>query len=191
VNPFPNAVRALTVYRSDLIEAGQSRDAGGVRVHFIGSLDRTAEQPIWKRLGSGLDRPAYALATWHGALYVGGEFVTAGSKASVHLASWEPPGAVSEPPPASTQLGVHAKPGASVQVRYQIARAEGHVRVVISDVRGRRVATLYDGPATIGDHLATWNRRDERGVLVARGVFFVRLETSDRTLSRKIVLVRD
>jgi flagellar hook assembly protein FlgD len=66
----------------------------------------------------------------------------------------------------------------------------GDVRILVFDVEGRLVRHLQE-PAyrTAGRHTARWDGRDDQGRRVATGVYFYRLQTGDRTLSRKLVVV--
>lgn len=78
--------------------------------------------------------------------------------------------------------------GAAVEIRYGIGRSGIPVRLELLDVQGRRIRSLVDGPHAAGLFTARWDRRDGRGVAVARGVYLVRLAAGDRELARKIVL---
>jgi len=70
---------------------------------------------------------------------------------------------------------------ATSRIQYTVART-GHMRIEVVDVAGRVVSTLVDGVEAAGRHEAAW-----RGERMPAGVFFVRLTTPDRTVSRKIV----
>lgn len=52
---------------------------------------------------------------------------------------------------------------------------EPEVRLTVYDSAGRTVRVLFDGFASPGRHAATWDGRDERGVLVSAGVYHLRL----------------
>ncbi|UCH83657.1 MAG: T9SS type A sorting domain-containing protein, partial [Candidatus Latescibacterota bacterium] len=64
------------------------------------------------------------------------------------------------------------------------------VRLVVYDVKGRHIATLIDERLPAGQRRVAWNGRDSRGNPVSSGVYFYRLKTEDKTLSRKMVLLR-
>ena len=49
---------------------------------------------------------------------------------------------------------------------------------------------LANGPLRAGLHRQLWTGRDESGVRVTSGVYFVRLVTPEGAASRKIVLLR-
>jgi len=66
-----------------------------------------------------------------------------------------------------------------------------HARVVIYNLLGREVLTLYNGEASTGRYELTWQGVDARGITVASGVYFVRLSTSaGHQMTRKMLLVR-
>ena len=66
----------------------------------------------------------------------------------------------------------------------------GHVDLRIYDVIGRLVQTLVEGDKSPGPHTASWDGRNADGLLVASGVYVVRLESGGRILKRKIALLR-
>ncbi|MBZ0266754.1 T9SS type A sorting domain-containing protein, partial [bacterium] len=78
------------------------------------------------------------------------------------------------------------------RVRFGIpARNPGDVRVVIYDVSGRRVAVVAQlHRPDPGWREVAWAYRDGSGASVASGVYFLRLESPDRFLTRKIVVLR-
>ncbi len=72
-------------------------------------------------------------------------------------------------------------------VRFQLeVPVNGRGILKIYDLRGRRVQTLPYGP---GQHLALWDGRDQDGVRVAAGIYYLRLEGSGPVLTRKVVLI--
>lgn len=74
---------------------------------------------------------------------------------------------------------------------YDLA-APGRVRLEVYDVAGHRVRSLLDAetPAGFG-HTVTWNARDDAGRRVSSGVYLARLQTGDRAVaSRRLVLLQ-
>jgi flagellar hook assembly protein FlgD len=57
-------------------------------------------------------------------------------------------------------------------------------------VAGRCVRTLHDGEMQTGEHLLTWDARDNYGRNVAAGVYFGHASTPSGSTSKKIVIVR-
>jgi hypothetical protein len=72
---------------------------------------------------------------------------------------------------------------------FSMSRA-GEVDLAVYSVDGRRVRTLAKGQREAGMHTMQWNGDDENGRPAGAGVYFVRLQTPDRELRRKMVLVR-
>jgi streptogramin lyase len=65
--------------------------------------------------------------------------------------------------------------------------SETSVRVTVSDVQGRLVATLLDGIQPAGRTFVTWNAR-AGGRALPGGVYFVRMQAGGRELVRRVVL---
>ena len=65
------------------------------------------------------------------------------------------------------------------------------VDLAVFDVAGRRVRSiLEDVPFPAGDHVAGWDGRNDRGVPVPRGIYFLRLATAEGTATRRMVVAR-
>ncbi len=61
----------------------------------------------------------------------------------------------------------------------------------IYDESGRLVRTLLEGDyLASGDHVITWDGRDDRGAEMSSGVYLYRLESRGVTLSRSMILLR-
>ncbi|MBU1702041.1 MAG: T9SS type A sorting domain-containing protein [Candidatus Eisenbacteria bacterium] len=75
-------------------------------------------------------------------------------------------------------------------IRFQI-EADSPVNLVIYDLAGRRVRAMYNGELlNAGEHLATWNGRDDAGDSVVGGVYFYALETVWGSQTRKMILLK-
>jgi hypothetical protein len=77
----------------------------------------------------------------------------------------------------------------STSVVYTVAE-DSHIQLNIYDLRGRRVAMLVNGEQPRGIYTVQWNGRDDFGRGVASGTYFVRLETREGILTRKMLLAR-
>jgi PKD repeat protein len=64
------------------------------------------------------------------------------------------------------------------------------VRLQVFDVTGRNVCNLVDGYLAAGPHTVTWNSTDASGRKVASGVYFYRLQTSEFSQTRKMLLLK-
>ena len=62
----------------------------------------------------------------------------------------------------------------------------GQVRVAVHDLAGRRITTVFAGPATAGPYAPAWDGRDEQGSAVAPGMYLIRvaLEADRGTFAR-------
>lgn len=66
----------------------------------------------------------------------------------------------------------------------------GEVRLSIYNLRGERVSDLIHETMMPGQHTIQWNATDLSGRPVSSGVYLVRIETENQTLSRKMILMR-
>jgi len=64
------------------------------------------------------------------------------------------------------------------------------VTLSVYNTVGQRVATLIDQTLPAGDHNVYWDGRDDSDNTAASGVYFYRLETGNRTVSRRMVLLK-
>lgn len=74
-----------------------------------------------------------------------------------------------------------------VSIQYNV----GHrtpLTLAIYDARGRLVRTLDQGTREVGTHSRLWERVDDSGRRVSKGVYFVRLEAGRFEASRKLVV---
>ena len=78
----------------------------------------------------------------------------------------------------------------TTRIRYSVARNGARVRMDVYDVAGRLVATLEDGTAAAGEHVATWDGRDGDGRPVASGIYFCRLTVDGWSRATKMVLLK-
>jgi hypothetical protein len=67
---------------------------------------------------------------------------------------------------------------------------EGHVSLVICDISGARIRTLVNREIPPGFYIEEWNGRNANGNSVASGVYFYRLAAGNRTLTKKMLLLK-
>jgi len=65
-----------------------------------------------------------------------------------------------------------------------------HVKLVIYNVLGQKVKTLFDGRKTPGTHTVKWDGKDSSGRNVASGVYLCRMEAGDFVQVKKLILLR-
>jgi len=93
-------------------------------------------------------------------------------------------------PAANLALSAQPNPfNPATELRFS-APADAPVRLDIFDLAGRRVATLFEGPATGGEQRATWIGRDGRGNPLPAGVYLARLKTADEFSALKLLLLK-
>ena len=63
--------------------------------------------------------------------------------------------------------------------------APARVTIAIYDITGRKVAMVFDGSATAGEHTAVWNGKGN-----ASGIYLVRASAGGKTDVRKTVMVK-
>ncbi|MEZ4765761.1 MAG: FlgD immunoglobulin-like domain containing protein [Calditrichia bacterium] len=74
-------------------------------------------------------------------------------------------------------------------IEYRLATA-GNISLKIFNIAGQEVRTLVNAAQTAGRYSVNWDGRDNRGMPVASGVYFYRLETQAAVQSRKMLLIR-
>ena len=73
-------------------------------------------------------------------------------------------------------------------LRFTLPRA-GRATLAVSDAGGRLVRTLANGQRDAGEHTIPQDVRNETGVRVAGGIYFLHLQAEDRALTaRRAVL---
>jgi hypothetical protein len=75
------------------------------------------------------------------------------------------------------------------EVSYSIA-SPGRVALSVYDLMGREVTQLVTEQQPAGQHCAFWDCRDHSGATVARGVYFVRLDTAGSAEVKKAIVTR-
>ena len=66
----------------------------------------------------------------------------------------------------------------------------GRVEVKVYDASGRMVRGLVDGEERSGYHTVRWDGRDGRGRRVRRGIYFVRLSSSGKSMTSKLLFMK-
>jgi hypothetical protein len=84
---------------------------------------------------------------------------------------------------------IHPNPTSGVaQIEFQLPR-ESSVVLTVLDVRGRKVATVFDRSLPAGRYSATWSGQTGHG-RATQGVYFVRYEAGGKQFARRLVLAR-
>jgi hypothetical protein len=95
--------------------------------------------------------------------------------------------------PSTGALALSAAPNPvreATRLSFTLPAAVAHAELGVYDVRGRRVATLWNGPAMAGRHAVTWRTDDARGEPLPPGVYAVVADIGDRRVSTRVAVVR-
>jgi hypothetical protein len=77
----------------------------------------------------------------------------------------------------------------TTQIDYYLPATE-RVTLSVYDVQGKLVTTLVDGVVGYGSHTAEWDGTDSRGNRAGSGVYFYRLVTGNKVITKKLVMVK-
>jgi hypothetical protein len=78
---------------------------------------------------------------------------------------------------------------ADSRVEFTLSQAQ-HVDLAVYDVAGRRVRSLDATVRAAGEHVASWDGRDDHGREVASGVYFYGLRSAGQLVTSRIVRIR-
>ena len=94
--------------------------------------------------------------------------------------------------PATLVLGIENYPNPfnpSTTISYCVP-ADGDVSLTIYNARGQLVNTLVSEPKTKGNYQVVWAGKDSRGNSVASGLYFTRLVSEGKSISKKMLLMK-
>ncbi|HET7224803.1 MAG TPA: T9SS type A sorting domain-containing protein [Candidatus Eisenbacteria bacterium] len=97
-----------------------------------------------------------------------------------------------EAPPGTASASFDLAPNPARQamdIRFAL-RARGAARVTVFDVHGRRVRGWVMSDLTPGPHVVRWDTRGDDRAPVRSGAYFVRIETPERSVTRRAVVLR-
>ena len=75
------------------------------------------------------------------------------------------------------------------RINYQLPKTD-HVKLIITDIRGRQIIELKDLREGAGVHSIIWNGKDRSGQPVSAGVYFALLKVGNKTSTQKMLLVK-
>ncbi len=67
---------------------------------------------------------------------------------------------------------------------------ESQISILIYNIKGQKVKTLATGTQPAGDYNVTWDGKDESGKDVTSGIYFYKLRTDNKELTRKMLLLK-
>ncbi|MDZ7724340.1 MAG: T9SS type A sorting domain-containing protein [candidate division KSB1 bacterium] len=62
--------------------------------------------------------------------------------------------------------------------------------MILYDIQGRKVSTLFNSTVESGRHSVIWQGLDAFGNPVASGMYFYRIRYQDHAITRKMLLMR-
>ncbi len=77
----------------------------------------------------------------------------------------------------------------ATNIKFDLPRP-ARVRLCVYDIAGRLVRSLVDETMTAATHVVTWNGTDDGGRRSASGIYYYRLVTDERVVTRKMTLVK-
>ena len=75
-------------------------------------------------------------------------------------------------------------------IEFGIPEDMKNVKLTVFNIKGQKVKTLYNGPLNKGKKAIIWDSRDNNNKLVSSGVYFYKLETSNKSKCKKMLLLR-
>ncbi|MRR08747.1 T9SS type A sorting domain-containing protein [bacterium] len=77
----------------------------------------------------------------------------------------------------------------ATELAYQVSQP-CRVQLRVYNIAGQLVKTLCDGQRGAGHHAVRWDGRNDAGQKLSAGVYLYRLQAGDRTMTKKLVLVK-
>jgi hypothetical protein len=74
-------------------------------------------------------------------------------------------------------------------IRFSLAKT-GPAELQVFDAAGRLVRQLLSGTSAAGEHVVTWDGRDDAGAPMSSGLYFYRLSAEERNETRKMLLLK-
>jgi hypothetical protein len=68
--------------------------------------------------------------------------------------------------------------------------SRSHVKLTVYNLLGQKVVALVDESKPPGNYDVVWNGKDDRGNLVASGIYFYQLETDKQAKAKKMILIK-
>jgi len=77
----------------------------------------------------------------------------------------------------------------STTISFSLSKAS-NVSLVVYNIQGQKIRTLYSGMAAAGENSKVWDGKDNSGRSVASGVYFYRLSTPQGSAQKKCILLK-
>ena len=77
----------------------------------------------------------------------------------------------------------------STTIQYVLSEPS-HAKLIIYNLLGQEIQMLQNGIQNAGDYSLTWDATDQKNTLVSSGIYFYSLQTNNRTLKKKMILIQ-
>ena len=113
-----------------------------------------------------------------------------GALSFYHVPIGEPSAITQNIPERSDLLQCYPNPfNASTQIIFRLKKS-GFVMLSVFDTNGRKIKTLINGEKNAGRYRIIWNGRNEKGVSVSSGMYYIRLQKAQKEMMRKVLLIK-
>ena len=75
----------------------------------------------------------------------------------------------------------------ATRIEYTLSK-HSKVSIKVYNTLGQEVTTLFDGVKESGTHGLEWTGIDKNGTVLSRGIYFLKIETPDNKVTKKIIL---
>ena len=94
-----------------------------------------------------------------------------------------------ETTPLTSFVKCHPNPTSNTaSIRFSIPH-KADISINVYDVSGKKISTVANGEFESGVHNISWNRKDEKGIRVPQGVYFIQLKSEGIKTQGKIILL--
>lgn len=77
----------------------------------------------------------------------------------------------------------------TTKIKYSLVSKE-NVEIIIFDISGKRVRSLYSGPQESGVHLISWDGKSDHGKEVCTGLYFCKVQYGEHLISARMLLLK-
>ena len=82
------------------------------------------------------------------------------------------------------------EPPFDARQRLPFAGGGATVSVVVYDLEGREIATLFTGILGVGRYQARWDGMDHAGRIMASGAYFCKLQIENWSVTKRLIFIR-
>ncbi|OYD17095.1 hypothetical protein CH333_01950 [candidate division WOR-3 bacterium JGI_Cruoil_03_44_89] len=177
------------------IVAGVTAFSGWADINLV-KIDSIGDT-IWTKIYGGTE----ADEGWSVRKTFDGEYIVAGGTQSFGAGDWDVYLIKTEVDPVSIEEEeYHQKEFFISQcvpnpfknrtlIQYGLPKSS-NVRIVISNLIGQEVRTLINKKENAGQHMVMWDGRDNSGKKVSSGVYFLKFQTGEYDVARKLFLIK-